>query len=118
MLKFYGYKKCQTSRKGEKALLEGGVEYAFVDVTEHPPSASALAKIIKQSGQPLKKFFNTSGGEYKALNIKEKLPKMTEKEVVELLASNGRLIKRPLVTDGQKSTVGFDPEIFPTTWLP
>lgn len=116
MLKFYGYKKCGTSRKGEKALQVMGIEYQFSDITENPPSESALKKMFKQSGEPVKKFFNTSGGEYKSLNIKEKLPNMTDAEAIKLLASNGRLIKRPIVTDGTRTTVGFDENKFNSTW--
>lgn len=116
MIQFYGYKKCGTSRKGEKALQEKGIEYLFIDITLEPPSAAALKKMIKQSGLPPTKFFNTSGGEYREGKMKERLPGMSEKEVVELLASSGRLIKRPLVTDGERTTVGFDEARFLSTW--
>lgn len=116
MLKFYGYKKCGTCRKGEKALQEGGIEYKFIDITENPPSRSALAKMIKQSGEPLKKFFNTSGEAYKSQNMKEKIKTMKNSEMVDTLAANGRLIKRPLITDGVQTTVGFSEETFQKTW--
>ena len=116
MLKFYGYKKCGTSRKAEKALTEAKIEYKFIDITEKPPAKSALAKIIKQSGEPIKKFFNTSGEAYKSQNMKEKLKDMTQAQMIEALAANGRLIKRPLVTDGTQSTVGFSEETFKNTW--
>jgi len=76
-----------------------------------------LKKIIKQSGEELKKFFNTSGVEYKSLNMKEKIKNMTEKEIIELISSNGKLLKRPIVTDGQKSTVGFKEDTFKSTWM-
>lgn len=116
MIKFYGYKNCGTSKKGEKALKDAGVEYAFIDVTEKPPAKAALKKIIQQSGEPVKKCFNTCGAEYKAMNLKETLKEMSEKDMIELLASNGKLIKRPLVTDGEASTVGFKEEVFTKTW--
>lgn len=116
MLTFYGYKKCDTCRKAEKALAKLGREYSFVDITEKPPSSSALKKIVAQSGADLKKFFNTSGVQYKELKIKDKAPKMGESEILDLLAGNGRLIKRPLVTDGNKSTVGFDEAVFAKAW--
>lgn len=116
MIKFYGYKKCGTSRKGEKALGDSSVDYSFIDITENPPSKSALKKIIKQSGEPVKKFFNTSGQEYRTLGLKDKLASMSEAEMIDLLASNGRLIKRPLVTDGEHSTVGFNEEKFHGAW--
>jgi len=116
MITFYGYKKCGTSRKGEKALQEYGSVYSFIDITEKPPSKAALKKMIGQSGEPIKKFFNTSGLEYKTLKIKDRLKEMSEKEMIDLLASRGRLIKRPIVTDGKKTTVGFNEEIFSRTW--
>jgi arsenate reductase len=116
MLTFYGYKKCDTCRKAEKALAKLGKEYAFVDITENPPTRSALKKIVDQSGAELKKFFNTSGVQYKELKIKDKVPKLDEAGVLDLLAGNGRLIKRPLVTDGSKSTVGFDEAAFAKAW--
>jgi arsenate reductase len=116
MIKFYGYKKCGTSKKGEKALRDAGVEYTFIDITEKPPAKAALKKMIQQSGEPAAKFFNTCGAEYKSQNLKEKLKGMPEKDMIELLASNGKLIKRPLVTDGNASTVGFREEVFKKTW--
>ncbi|MCB1191207.1 MAG: Spx/MgsR family RNA polymerase-binding regulatory protein [Leptospiraceae bacterium] len=116
MIKFYGYKKCDTSRKGEKALQDLGVEYEFIDVTLTPPSKTTLKKIIKQSGEDTKKFFNTSGIVYKELKMKDKLPSMSENEIIDTLSENGKLIKRPIVTDGEKATVGFQPETFKHTW--
>lgn len=116
MITFYGYKKCGTSRKGEKALQEYGSEYSFIDITKKPPSKAALKKMIEQSGEPIKKFFNTSGVEYKTLRMKDRLKEMSEKEMIDLLASRGRLIKRPIATDGKKTTVGFNEEIFSRTW--
>lgn len=116
MLTFYGYKKCSTCRKAEKSLDEAGVAYRFVDITETPPSATALGKIRTAADVPIRKLFNTSGEQYKALGIKDKLPGLADAEALRLLAGNGRLIKRPLVTDGDRATVGFDPETFAKTW--
>jgi arsenate reductase (glutaredoxin) len=116
MLKFYGYKKCSTCRKAEKALEKLGKPYEFVDITETPPSQQALKKMVQQSGAELKKFFNTSGVQYKELNIKDKVASMTEAQILGMLAGNGRLLKRPLVSDGVKSTVGFDETIFSKVW--
>jgi len=116
MLKFYGYKKCGTSRKAEKALEQMKVKYDFIDVTEHPPSASALKKAVQQSGADYRKLFNTSGVQYRELKIKDRLPTMSEAEVFKLLAGNGRLIKRPIVTDGKRATVGFNEDNFKKTW--
>jgi len=116
MIKFYGYKKCGTSRKAEQALSALKMKYEFIDVTEHPPGASTLKKIAVQAGVPYNKLFNTSGIQYRELKIKEKLPAMGEAEVMRLLAGNGRLIKRPLVTDGSRSSVGYKEAEFKKTW--
>ena len=116
MLKFYGYKKCDTCRKAEKALEKAGRQYEFIDITEDPPSAAALGRMVKQSGAELKKFFNTSGVQYKELKIKDKVAGMGEAEILALLAGNGRLVKRPLVTDGHRSTVGFQEGDFLKAW--
>ena len=116
MLKFFGYKKCSTCRKAEKALEKSKSDYTFVDITEEPPSKAELKRIQAQSGQPLRKMFNTSGEQYKALGMKDKIDDLSEEEMFNLLAGNGRLIKRPLTTDGKKSTVGFDEKVFTGIW--
>lgn len=116
MLKFYGYKKCSTCRKAEKVLEKSGQEYQFIDITETPPAQAALRTIVRQSGAELKKFFNTSGVQYKELKLKDKVAGMSEADILALLAGNGRLVKRPIVTDGARSTVGFDEKTFAKTW--
>ena len=117
MITFYGYKKCTTSQKGEKKLREKGIPYNFIDITTAPPTQEELEQIIAQSGEPIKKFFNTSGQEYRAQNLKAKLPLMAEEDMLPLLASSGRLIKRPIVTNGKMSTVGYKEENFIATWM-
>jgi len=116
MLTFYGYKKCGTSRKGETHLKSINRDYDFIDITLTPPTRSQLSTIIEQSNEPIKKFFNTSGKSYKENNVKDKIKTMSEADMITMLAKDGRLIKRPLVTDGKSSTVGFDLEKFETTW--
>ena len=116
MLKFYGYKKCSTCRKAEKALEKQGKNFEFIDITENPPSASSLKTLISQSGAELRKFFNTSGVQYKELKIKDKVLSMTESQIISLLASNGRLLKRPIITDGKNTTVGFDEAQIKKLW--
>ncbi len=116
MLKFYGYKKCGTCRKAEKALESLKIKYEFIDITETPPSAAALKQIIKQAAVEPRKLFNTSGVQYRELKIKDRLPKLHEADIVKLLAGNGRLIKRPLVTDGKRATVGFQETDFKKAW--
>lgn len=113
---FYGYKKCSTCRNAEKALVQAGVEYHFIDITEKSPSAETLKDAAKQAGLPLLKLFNTSGVQYQELGLKDKVGSMSEAQILKLLSSNGRLVKRPLVTDGKKSTVGFKAEDFSKTW--
>ncbi len=116
MIKFYGYKKCGTCRKAEKMLTEIGAEYTFIDVTENPPSVSALNKMMKQADVEHKKLFNTSGVQYRELKIKDKLSALTGADIIGMLAENGRLIKRPLVTDGNSTTIGFNENVFKATW--
>lgn len=116
MLTFYGYKRCGTSRKAENYLSKLGISYEFIDITEEPPSKDDLVNIVEQCGKPLKKFFNTSGVVYREQKIKERLPSMSEKEQIEMLASNGKLLKRPLITDGTRSSVGFNEEEFIALW--
>ena len=93
-----------------------GIDYEFVDITENPPTAEELATIIERANIPLNKLFNTSGVQYRELKIKERLPVLSDREILALLAGNGRLIKRPLITDGKHATVGFDTERFAAVW--
>jgi arsenate reductase len=116
MIKFYGYKRCGTSRKGEKFLSDKEVEYEFIDITTTPPTKEELGKIILLSGKPHKKFFNTSGVAYRELGMKDKIKTMSEDEMVEALAANGKLIKRPIVTDGNRATVAFVETEFEEIW--
>lgn len=116
MLKFYGYKQCGTCRKAEQFLQQSGIAYEFIDITENPPSAEELAAIIERANVPLNKLFNTSGVQYRELKIKERLPALSHREILALLASKGRLIKRPLITDGKRATVGFNAEQFAAVW--
>ena len=116
MILLYGYKKCGTCRKAEKFLEQARAAYDFIDITEQPPSQKTLAAIADQAGIELKKLFNTSGVQYRELKMKEKLPGLTDREILKLLAGNGRLVKRPLITDGKRSTVGFNEAVFKQTW--
>lgn len=113
-LKFYGYNKCSTCRKAQKFLDAQGVKYQDHDITETPPPKTVLKKAMKARG--MKKLFNTSGMQYKELKIKDKIGDMTEAEALDLLAGNGRLIKRPIAVDGDRITVGFDEAEYKSTW--
>lgn len=112
----YGYKKCSTCRKAEQTLSKLGVEYDYIDITERPPSANGLKNVAKVANLAPKKLFNTSGVQYRELNIKDKLPDMNASDIYRLLAGNGRLIKRPITTDGQQATVGYKEHSFLEAW--
>ncbi len=113
-MKFYGYNKCGTCRKAKKYLNDKGLEFQDIDITETPPPKTVLKAALKS--RALKKLFNTSGQQYKELNIKDKLPSMTEAQALDLLAGNGRLIKRPIAVDKDRITVGFDPAEYDAVW--
>lgn len=115
-MKFYGYAKCSSCRDAEKLLRARGLTYEFVDITEHPPSEQELRALVKSSGLELKKFLNTSGEVYRSLDLKSKLPNYSDDQLIALLASQGRLLKRPLITDGRQTTVGARPEAM-KTWI-
>ncbi|MCI8384078.1 MAG: arsenate reductase family protein [Clostridia bacterium] len=104
---FIGYPKCSTCQKAKKFLEENNVHFEERHIVEETPTKEELKQWIQQSGLEIKKFFNTSGLKYKELNLKEKLPMMSEEEKIELLASNGMLIKRPLFITDKKVLIGF-----------
>ena len=106
---FIEYPKCTTCQKAKKWLVEHGVEFEDRHIVENNPSVEELREWAKASGLELKKFFNTSGLKYKELGLKDKLASMSDDEKIELLASDGMLVKRPLVVmDGGKEVlVGF-----------
>ena len=107
MMLFLEYPPCSTCRKARVWLDEHGVEYAARHIKEENPSYEELKLWYERSGLPLKKFFNTSGLLYKSLNLKEKLPAMTEDEQLRLLATDGMLVKRPLVVLEDAVLTGF-----------
>ena len=113
-MKFFSYNKCGTCRKAKKILDAYKLSYDEIDITETPPPKSVLKKAIKARG--MKKLFNTSGEQYKKLRIKDKIGAMTETQAIELLSSNGRLVKRPIAVDGNRITVGFDEIEYKEVW--
>lgn len=115
-LTFYWYPNCGTCKKAKKRLDEEGIDYESVHIVNNPPSKEQLKSFIATSDKPAKKFFNTSGKKYRELNMKEKLKEAEEGEMIEWLASDGMLIKRPILTDGEKTTVGFKQEEFENVW--
>ncbi len=107
MLEFICYPKCTTCQKAKKWLDDNKIEYELRDIKEDNPGFEELAAWYKTSGLPLKKFFNTSGLLYKSMELKSKLPKMSEEEQLKLLATDGMLVKRPLLTGKDFVLVGF-----------
>lgn len=104
---FVEYPQCTTCRKAKKYLDSRGAAYTDRHIKEDRPSLEELRVWHQASGLPLKKFFNTSGQQYKALGLKDKLPAMTEEEQLELLASDGMLVKRPILVGEDFVLVGF-----------
>ena len=107
MLKFICYPKCTTCQKARKWLDENNIEYEFRDIKLENPSLEELTAWHKLSGLPLRKFFNTSGLLYKSMELKTKLPNMTDEEMLSLLATDGMLVKRPLAIGDDFVLVGF-----------
>lgn len=107
MLKFICYPKCTTCKKAEKWLVDNKIEYEMRNIKTDNPTFEELSDWHKKGGLPLKRFFNTSGLLYKSLNLKEKLPEMTEDEMLHLLATDGMLVKRPLLISDSFVLVGF-----------
>ena len=107
MLKFICYPKCTTCQKARKWLDENNIEYEFRDIKSENPSLEELTAWHKLSGLPLRKFFNTSGLLYKSMELKTKLPNMTDEEMLSLLATDGMLVKRPLAIGDDFVLVGF-----------
>jgi arsenate reductase (glutaredoxin) len=115
-LTFYWYPNCGTCKKAKKWFDEHNVEYNSIHIVEETPSKEEILNLIEKSGLPAKKFFNTSGKKYRELNIKEKIQDAQVEQMAEILASDGMLIKRPIVTDGEHVTVGFKEEEFQKEW--
>ena len=115
-MKFYGYNKCGTCRKAQKYLAAKNIEFDDINITENPPPKTVLKRAMQAVG--MKKLFNTSGVQYKELKIKDRIKTMTEAEALNLLASNGRLIKRPITVAADRLTVGFNEDEYKKTWPP
>lgn len=107
MLKFICYPKCTTCRKAIAWLDSKDIKYELRDIKESNPTFEELAKRYKMSGLPIKRFFNTSGLLYKSMHIKDKLPEMSEEECLELLVTDGMLVKRPILIGEDFVLTGF-----------
>ena len=104
---FVEYPKCSTCRKAKKYLEENQVDFIDRHIVEERPTEDELTKWIQMSGLPVKKFFNTSGKLYKEMGLKDKLAQMPEADQIKLLASDGMLVKRPLIIEENRVLVGF-----------
>ncbi|CAM3542689.1 arsenate reductase family protein [Marinicrinis lubricantis] len=114
-LTIYHYPQCGTCRSAIKWLEQRGHELEKKHIVEQTPTKEELKGYLK-SGVELKKLFNTAGQVYREMDLKNQLPDMTEEEQLELLSSNGMLLKRPIVTDGKKVTVGFKEDVYQQQW--
>ena len=109
-LKIYAYEKCGTCRKAMKFLTTHDVEHTIVPIREQPPARAELNRMLGFYGGDLRRLFNTAGHDYQRLKLKEKLPRMTVDEAIDLLANNGNLVKRPFVLAANGGRVGFNAE--------
>ena len=107
MIKVYCYSRCTTCKKALKWLDDNGIKYQLIDIKEEHPDEKALRQFHKKSGLSLRKFFNTSGQLYRQMELTKKLPEMSDDEKFKLLASDGMLVKRPLVITDDAVLLGF-----------
>lgn len=112
MLRIHTLKTCDSCRKATKWLTENKIPFQEIPIREQPPSLADLKRALADLGGDIRKLFNTSGQDYRALNLKEKLPTLSKDQALHLLASNGNLIKRPFLISKSGTLVGFHPE----TW--
>lgn len=117
MIKFYQYPNCTTCKKAAKFLSGQGVSFEPIDIVQLTPTKDEFKDIVDRSGIEIKRLFNTHGAKYRELNLKDKLDTLSEDEKLELLASDGMLVKRPLAILGDKVTVGFNKQVYRETWL-
>ena len=107
---FICYPKCSTCKKAQKWLDENNIEYEERDIVSQNPTEEELTKWIDMSGLPIKRFFNTSGMIYRSMNLKDKLGTMSDKEQIQLLSTEGMLVKRPIIVGKDVVMVGFKEE--------
>ena len=107
MVKVYCYTKCTTCKRALKWLTDNGIKHTVIDIKEDHPDEKTLRKYHKMSGLPLRKLFNTSGQLYREMELSKKLPDMSEDELLRLLASDGMLVKRPLLITDDEVLAGF-----------
>lgn len=106
MIRYYAYQKCSTCRNAKKWLEQNKIDFEEIAIRDQPPTIDELKEMLQAKGR-LKALFNTSGMDYRALGLKDKLPTMSDDEALELLSSNGMLVKRPFVIGNGTHLVGF-----------
>lgn len=111
-LEIYTLKTCDSCRKATKWLHENQIAFNEVAIRDHPPSLPDLERALSQLNGDIRKLFNTSGQDYRALNLKEKLPNLSPQDAIALLASNGNLIKRPFLISENITLVGFNQDLW------
>ncbi len=116
MVLFYGYAKCATCRNAKAYLIRKGITFRDMDITTTAPSKTILQSILASNTYQVKDLFNRSGQLYRAMKIKDRWPTMSVSQALALLSTHGRLVKRPIVTDGTRHTVGFDEARFKQVW--
>lgn len=119
MLTVYGYKGCGTCRKALAWIEDAGLGFRFIDITVRPPTRALLKQVLGQSAPvsyDIGRLYNTSGKPYRELGMAQRRRTVSEAEQLDLLAGNGRLIRRPIVTDGRRFTVGFKEAEFEAVW--
>jgi len=114
-LEIYTLKTCDTCRKAVKWLCENNIAFQEIAIREQPPTLADLRLALKNANGEIRRLFNTSGQDYRALNLKDSLPAMPEAEALALLTSNGNLIKRPFLVKGDLALSGFDPQKWSAT---
>ena len=110
--KVYEYKGCSTCRKALKWLDAQGIQYKAVPVRETRPNKTELRRVLKANEGNIRKLFNTSGGDYKKLNLKENLPSLSEAQAIDILNTNGNLVKRPFVVNKSGGLTGFKEDVW------
>ena len=110
-LRFYEYQGCDTCRRAKKFLAARALAFDTIPIREQPPTKAELNRMLAIYGGDLRRLFNTSGGDYKAMRLAERLPKLTVEDALAMLAANGNLVKRPFLLTGESGLVGFkEPE--------
>jgi arsenate reductase (glutaredoxin) len=112
MVRVYAYEKCGTCRNSLKFLAAHGVKAEVIPIRERPPTKVELKRMLNLMGGELRRLFNTSGTDYKALGMKDRLPGMSESEAMDLLSKNGNVVKRPFLLTKDGGTVGFDEAVW------